>query len=148
LTIEEIVHKEDPEEKVHYYEAEDEGSSYHKKREVKEERKAQAAKKGTGRVKSPHTKAVLKKAVEKMVKKAQGGGSARSGKSTGSRKTPGGKASGKKSSTKKGAMTISHFKEYIGWYDKQAKAGKFSQGTKKASVAKRSTSKSSRRKLA
>lgn len=53
------------------------------------------------------------------------------------------KPSQKKSTTKKG-MKISEFKQYIGWYDQQRKAGKLSIGAKKASVSsKRSMSKRS-----
>jgi len=40
-------------------------------------------------------------------------------------------------------MTISAFREYIGWYDQQAKAGKLSLATKKG-TPKRSTKKSKR----
>ena len=143
LELKDILRKEDPEGVLRVYEAADEGSSFHKKRDTKEERKTGGSR-AFKKAKSPGTKAGIKKAVEKLVKKQQqGAGSAKSGKSTQSRKrTPGGKSTGKKSSTKKG-MTISHFKEYIGWYDKQTKAGKLSRGgTKQGSTSKRTTAKS------
>ena len=79
LELQAILKKEDPEGELKVYEAHDEGSSFNKKREAKEERKAG----GSGafkKARSPGTKAGIKKAVERLVKKQQqGAGSAKSG---------------------------------------------------------------------
>jgi hypothetical protein len=40
-------------------------------------------------------------------------------------------------------MTITAFREYIGWYDKQARAGKLSLATKKGTPKRSASSKAS-----
>lgn len=138
LTMKEILKKESPSASLVPYEPTDESSSFFKKRQIKDARKSQL-------MRNPSE---IKKAVESIIKFQQKPAGKKSGKSSnaslGKRSR---KSSQKKSTTKKG-MTITAFKEYIGWYDQQAKAGKLSIAQKKASASsKRSVaSKSSRRK--
>lgn len=138
LTMKEILKKETPSASLAIYEPTDESSSFFKKRDIKDQRKSKL-------MRNPSE---IKKAVEHIIKFQQKPAGKKSGKSSnaslGKRSR---KSSQKKSTTKKG-MTITAFKEYIGWYDQQAKAGKLSIAQKKASASsKRSVaSKSSRRK--
>lgn len=138
LSLKEILKKETPTASLAVYEPTDESSSFFKKRDTKDLRKSKL-------MRNPSE---IKKAVENIIKYRQKPSTKKSGKtsnaSLGKRSR---KSSQKKSTTKKG-MTITAFKEYIGWYDQQAKAGKLSIAQKKASASsKRSVaSKSSRRK--
>jgi len=138
LPLEAILKKETPSASLNVYVPTDESSSFFKKRDVK----------GSHKSKVMRNPSEIKKAVENIIKYQNKPAGKKSGKtsnaSLGKRSR---KSSTKKSTTKKG-MTITAFKEYIGWYDQQAKAGKLSIAQKKASAAsKRSVaSKSSRRK--
>jgi len=139
LTMREILKKESPSAILNIYEPTEESSSFFKKRDAKDVRKSTLMR----------NTSEIKKAVEKIIRYKHTPAGKRSGKtsnasSLGKRSR---KSSQKKSTTKKG-MTITAFKEYIGWYDQQAKAGKLSIAQKKASASsKRSVaSKSSRRK--
>lgn len=99
------------------------------------------------KIRSPNE---IKKAVERIIRYQQNPTpkkSVKAGKTTaGKKRTPGKTSKGRKASTTKKGMTISHFKEYIGWYDKQQKAGKLSTASKKGSVKKSTPKRSASKK--
>ena len=137
LTMEAILKKESPGDVLNVYEAADDLSSFFKKRDVKEKKKANAM-----------NTSEIKKAVHDIIKNGAKTGKTsgkRTGKRSGSRSSLTKRSVGKKSSGSK-KMTISSFKQYIGWYDKQAREGKLSIAPRKASLKKSSVSKRSRSK--
>ena len=137
MAMREILKKESPGTSLAIYEPIEETSSFYKnKRDAKEERKSGRGLKG----KNPTE---IKRAVERIIRYQQNPkkSTTKKGKaSAGAKRTPK-LTAGQKRSTKKKGMTISAFREYIGWYDQQAKDGKLSLATKKG-TPKRSTKKS------